>query len=197
VGGTLFFVADDGVSGRELWVSDGTTVGTVRVKDIAPGPADSFPTSLAVMGGIVHFAAYDGGPTGRELWRSDGTEAGTVLVKDINTNLSVNNGYSFPSFLTIVSGTLFFSANDVVHGVGLWRSDGTDAGSSWIKELAPLGRDPGIPLYFAALNGNLLFEAYSGFDASENQPLDLELWRSDGTAAGTVVVKDINPGQAD
>src|SRR5262245_14321839 len=36
--GTLLFRADDGVTGTELWRTDGTEAGTVLVKDIVPGP---------------------------------------------------------------------------------------------------------------------------------------------------------------
>ena len=82
VNGTLFFTADDGVNGCELWKSDGTAAGTVLVKDIRPGSCSSCPRNLTNVNGTLFFAADDGSD-GRELWKSDGTAAGTVLVKDI------------------------------------------------------------------------------------------------------------------
>ena len=83
MGGTLFFAADDGVHGSELWRSDGTETGTVLVTDINPGASDGFPRYLTEVGGTLFFTARDG-VHGQELWRSDGTETGTVLVRDIN-----------------------------------------------------------------------------------------------------------------
>jgi ELWxxDGT repeat protein len=86
VGGQLFFFADDGSNGAELWTSDGTGVGTVLVKDVKPGvpnAKDSGPTDLTDVGGRLFFAASDG-THGAEPWASDGTGAGTVLVKDVN-----------------------------------------------------------------------------------------------------------------
>ena len=81
VNGTLFFRADDGVYGEELWVSDGTPDGTVMVKDINPGWDSSYPDELTNVNGMLFFSAQ--GDFGESLWKSDGTAEGTVLVKDI------------------------------------------------------------------------------------------------------------------
>ncbi|RYZ12578.1 MAG: hypothetical protein EOO70_09060, partial [Myxococcaceae bacterium] len=82
VGGALFFAADDGAGGAELWKTDGTAAGTLRVKDIRPGPEGASPAQLTAVGDTLFFIA-DNGANGLELWKSDGTEAGTTLVKDL------------------------------------------------------------------------------------------------------------------
>ncbi len=104
-GTLLFFVANDGTHGDELWRSDGTTAGTVMVRDIRPGPMGSAPVNLKAVGGVVFFQANDG-VSGEELWVTDGTEAGTQLVADIVPG----SGGSAPSQLVLAGKNLFFSA---------------------------------------------------------------------------------------
>jgi len=205
VGDTLFFTADDGINGRELWKTDGTAAGTTMVKDInvngeiVLGTGVSYtepsnPLSLTNVNGTLFFTAV-AGLSGTELWKSDGTAAGTMMVKDINPG----NGSSEPLHLTNVGGKLLFSADDGVRGHELWKSDGTTAGTVLVKDInrgpegsSPGGQDPdGLldnPTPFAVLNGKLIFWA-SRSDSTG-------LWVSDGTTAGTSMIKtDTETGQ--
>ncbi|WP_434389157.1 ELWxxDGT repeat protein [Melittangium boletus] len=183
VNGTLYFVATDGMTGRELWKSDGTAAGTVLVKDIFPGPGDGNPQRLTNVNGTLYFTA-ETSTTGRELWKSDGTAAGTVLVKDIFPG-TISSG---PLYLTNVNGTLFFGAADSTAGFELWKSDGTAAGTVLVKDIYP-GNTSSNLIYLTEYKGMLFFCAWDGVKGEE-------LWRSDGTAAGTVLVKDIRTGSS-
>ena len=74
MGGNLYFTADDGVHGRELWRTDGTSVGTAMLGDLTPGPYTTY-LPLASTSTHILFCMSDG--TAQRLWSSDGTEAGT------------------------------------------------------------------------------------------------------------------------
>ena len=71
--GELYFVANDGTNGGELWKTDGTEAGTVMVKDINPGSDHSYPSYLTPFNGELYFRANDAS-NGYELWKTDGTE---------------------------------------------------------------------------------------------------------------------------
>jgi uncharacterized repeat protein (TIGR01451 family) len=186
--GKLFFAADDGVHGSELWVSDGTAAGTALVKDINPtsAGAGSTPYDLVPFGNGVVFGADDG-VNGNEVWISDGTAAGTVLVKDVNPG----SGRAAPRDITVVGSRVFFSADDGTNGRELWATDGTAAGTVLVKDIQP-GSGSGVQFglsEFTAVGSKLLFFADDGVHGEE-------LWASDGTAAGTALLVDINPGSA-
>ena len=112
MGNTLYFTADDGTNGSELWKTDGTSSGTVMVKDINSGSGSSVIYGLTDMDGDLYFNANDG-THGHELWKSDGTASGTVMVKNIN---SVNNNPSHVQWITPIGNTIYFSAIRGTHG---------------------------------------------------------------------------------
>src|SRR6185436_15517819 len=128
--GVLFFSTTQNYE-TELWKSDGTEAGTVRVKDIATGQSSSYVTSIVNANGVLLFSANDM-LHGSELWRSDGTEAGTTLVKDIDPDAGSAFSSNAPEF-TDVNGTLFFAADAGLKQRGLWKSDGNANGTTLIK----------------------------------------------------------------
>ena len=183
VGDRLAFVATDPTHGRELWASDGTAAGTAIVKDVNPGVGYGDPRNLASVGGTLYFTADDG-IHGYELWKSDLTEAGTGLVKDIHPS-----GHSLPERFAGFGGLVFFAAQDAEHGQEVWRTDGTEAGTLLVADVYPGAYwNSSYPMDFTPMGDALYFSAADGMG------FDRELWRTDGTWAGTRRVRDIRAG---
>jgi ELWxxDGT repeat protein len=98
-----------------LWKSDGTTVGTVLVKDIEPGFGSSSPKGLSSVRGSLLFSAQTSAH-GREPWWSTGTEAGTSLIQDIVPGPDSSDPLGF-----VASGELaYFAASQLSIGTELW-----------------------------------------------------------------------------
>ncbi|MDA8610560.1 putative Ig domain-containing protein [Euryarchaeota archaeon] len=168
IGNTLYFTSSIATYGNELWKSDGTTNGTMLVKDIGNGSVGSNPGYLAPVDNTLFFTADDG-TNGRELWKSDGTASGTVMVKDINNG----SGDSSPNHHLKVGNTHFFRANDGIHGTELWRSDGTEAGTLMVQDInnGTLGSLPNTQ--FTSIGTTLYFQANDGTGS--------QLWALDPT----------------
>jgi ELWxxDGT repeat protein len=160
------------------------------VDDIAPGPLSSDPRDLTAMNGKLFFSAWD--PRhGRQLWKSDGTAAGTLMLTDAAAPFGAD-----PRDLAVADRELFFSAWDPRHGRELWKSDGTAAGTTLVSDIVPgpLGSGPQDITYAIGQQGHTqppqVLVYFSAWDPGHGR----QLWKSDGTAAGTVMITDVNPG---
>ena len=205
----LYFSADDGENGRELWVSDGTAKGTQLLADINDGENDlgiaysSYPQDFAEFNDKLYFSADDG-ENGDEVWVSDGTTEGTKLLLDINPGSDdsvYNNSYSAnrssPGNFIEFDNKLYFTADDGENGDELWVSDGTTEGTKLLldinSEVVSQYYDFAFGSYadnFIEFNDKLYFSADDGKNGDE-------LWVSDGTTEGTKLLLDIYPGDSE
>ena len=167
-----------------LWRTDGTAAGT---RILLPRTGSALETVR--LGGATWFLVDT---VGANLWTTDGTAAGTRPILPEDAPEALVNPYS----LTVLDGALYFFAGGYSYGgdqprppQALWRSDGTAAGTRIIKTI-DLHREPfggQLPPELTEAGGHLFFRA-------EDAAHGAELWTSDGTPEGTVMVKDVNPG---
>jgi ELWxxDGT repeat protein len=172
----IVFSADDGIHGVELWVTDGTELGTQLVKDISS--QSSFPDRFSTVDNKVFFKANDG-IHGDELWVTDGTNVGTQLVKDINVGEA--NGFNNDFWLETMAsmdGKVFFLANDGEHGNEPWVSDGTLEGTIMLKDINSIGDSNAQNFY--VFKNKIYFAADDGVSG-------MELWVTNGTKEGTMM----------
>ncbi len=188
----LFFTANDGTTGNELWVSDGTNEGTRLVTDLNNSSTNSFGFSSGIK--LVNFNNsiiflvdnndYASSPVignGSEIYISDGTAQGTKIIKDIVPG--AGSGVRFISDL-VINNELYFTAWTPETNTELWKTDGTESGTVLVKDIAP-GENRSDIKSLAVIDSTLYFSADNGVNGDE-------LWTSNGSNASTNLLADIN-----
>lgn len=175
---------------NKLWRSDGTEAGTFELAAFngAVGSFNSI-TALTDVNGTLFFNGNTVA-NGYELWKSDGTIAGTVMVKDIIAGANSGN----PGIYGVVGNNLIFTADNGVSGRELWKTDGTEANTAMIMDMTT--GPAGTTINASSIIGNTLYFAASTSICTPSCSMGEELYKTDGTEAGTKVVKDINAGSA-
>ncbi len=143
-----------------LWKSDGSTDGTMIVKNVITNGPLTF-------NGKMYFNGFAPGYD-FELWQSDGTTNGTNMLKDINPN----SGQGWPELFKVVGNTLYFRAKNTSgsNAWELWKTDGTEAGTVQVQDIFP-GVDGSMPQDLTEVDGILYFSANDGVHGRE-------LWRT-------------------
>jgi ELWxxDGT repeat protein len=181
LGNTLYFFGDDNIHGKELMKIDNTLTNAVLVKDGHPGAAGGeYDGLVSLDNGLVFYAEYSQsnnaqGPS--TWWVSDGTLTGTLSLTTQTTQL-MGKPWAAPA-----GNTAFAFVADAQHGMELWRSDGTVAGTQRVKDVNTITLSS-TPSEFAELNGELFF-------AATELGAGREVWHTSGTPTGTVLLKDI------
>lgn len=199
-----YFMATDGTTTSQMYSTDGSILNTAFVKDIVPGASFSFVLLVDAVNLPNKFIFPVSDFTGRsELWSSDGTQGGTNLFKSfIQTGPGQSAFIAIPFSVDFTNATVnqalfqgdkfFFTARTPADGYELWISDGVDATvahTHLVKDING-GTNDGISnafLSFTYTSSALFFPADNGTNG-------VELWKSDGTSAGTNMVADIITG---
>jgi ELWxxDGT repeat protein len=155
VNGTLYFEADNGTDGPQLWKSTGGS--PVMISNLQFGPLITFfPANTTNVNGTLFFTAHDASH-GNNLWKSNGTSAGTFMVKDIAPGAAEYDILN----LTAVGRNLYFVTSEGTAGFEMWMSDGTSTGTSLVANIGPGSSDANIT-QVGATSSLLFFGANDG-----------------------------------
>ena len=187
--GVAYFSPYESQYGYELWKTDGTTSGTGLVKNILPSPG-SDPKKFVAANGLVYFSSlnyvYSPGPVeGNDIFQTDGTFSGTSRAERINGRY-----HSYPVDMANHNGELFISGtashNNNFDGYELYKISSAGERQVRVKNInASFDQGGSVPHNFQSVGQFLYFSANDDITG-------YELWKSDGTETGTVMVKDIN-----
>lgn len=170
-GGYLWFTADDGTTGTQIYRSDGTTAGTVRINGVSPALSQG-GGEFAPLDAQRFF--YNGRP------RTGGNP--TLYLYDQGSEIAQTTqaNYCNPMGCTPVPGGIVFRNHRTSQ---LHFADGTQ-----VLNLST-GSGPVGPDKFVRLGNRVVFTARDNPNTT-----GLELWVTDGTAGGTLALADLRPG---
>ncbi len=175
VHGRIYFSANDGIHGSELWTSDGTAVGTVMIKDLTENKYSSNPQHFTPLGTNILFSTNGYSTSKDALWITDGTEAGTRMIADLAPE---SGSVSYGTMQAVGSDkALFTLRTDIGHH--FWVTDGTAENTLQIPDL-----NASSWINWASFGEEVYFMAQGKTSVAE-------LWKTDGTLAGTRLVKDL------
>jgi ELWxxDGT repeat protein len=168
-----YFLGDDGQTGQQLYVTDGSTAGTLRLSTLSGN---------AYLVAAVGSSFYFGNTFGGQLWRSDGTLAGTHVVTGIPV---VNSNFGTAGYMDVAGNgtTDFIRVQDDSNHRSLYRYD-TPTGALTLLTAYSNVQTVALPRVFAYSRGQLFFDG-------DNPVAGHEPWVSDGTVAGTHLLRDL------
>ncbi len=164
----IVFVADDGVHGRELWITDGTGPGTRMVTDLWPGRDSGSPSAFVVLGYRVFFAAK-GLDIGKELWSVGPPYETASAVGDIRPGVEGSDPYAL---CALPGHGVFFSALGDGLGEEIYMADASGEHATLVRDIYP-GEKSSSPYYTVAIGNLVIFAATDPVHGRE-------LWCADG-----------------
>lgn len=178
----IYFMANDGVEGFEMWASDGTASGTKRLIVTQAGQTErgDIPNYYVFNNKVLFQLSTNNNVNSYNLYQSNGTPNTTSLLR--------TSQYTHDAFVPLIEfeNWLYFKAVNVPGGTQIWRTNATtSAATTLVKTIntnSPfmnLGISSSAPFY--ALAGSLYFLANSGQNLQSNG----RLWKSNGTADNT------------
>lgn len=140
---------------------------------------DSDPIYLTSYNNVLVFRANDG-VHNDELWVSDGSQEGTKMIKDI-----WEGGRGNPVAFTEYNDLLYFTAFNPYHG--LWATDATTEGTHLVLIVDSMSDQISSELFVFK---ERLYFVLNNFNSHTQY-----LYKTDGTANGTELVKKISDSQ--